>query len=64
MMFNFNPLRKLWERFPGFVVISVILTALLVGCPAPGPTGGTRSLKPVINPAAPAAPILNVGNDE
>ncbi len=64
MMCDFNPLRKLWERFPVFVVISVILTALLVGCPAPGPIGGTPSLKPVINPAAPAVPLLNVGNDE
>ncbi len=64
MMCDFNPLRKLWERFPVFVVISVILTALLVGCPAPGPIGGTPSLKPVINPAAPTVPLLNVGNDE
>ncbi len=64
MMFNINPLRKLWERVPVFVVMNVILTALLVGCPNPVPIGGTRSLTPVINPAAPAAPILNVGNGE
>ncbi len=62
-MFNlFNPLRKLWGGTSSVLIImSVVLIAVLAGCPGPDPVPGGDP-DPVTVPAAPAAPTLNVGN--
>ncbi len=57
-MCNFNPLRKVQGKFPIFVVISVVLVALLTGCPDPV-QGDTVS-----PPTQMVAPTLEVGNGQ
>ncbi len=43
------------------IIMSVVLVAVLAGCPGPDPVPGGDP-DPVTVPAAPAAPTLNVGN--
>ncbi len=69
MMFTCNPVRKVQGTFPVFVVISVVLVALLTGCPTdpvPEPNQGPNPVPvPTVSPPGTmAAPTLEVGNGE
>ncbi len=75
-MFTFNPLRKLWGGFPGFVAIIVILIALLAGCPMPEPTPDSEPMtepepmpepEPMTEATPPStmdAPAITVGHTQ
>ncbi len=62
MMYNFNPLRKVGGSSSVLVVISLVLAAVLTGCPEPvqGPSPGPT----VSPPGTMAAPTLEVGNTQ